>query len=95
MDQSRATDLRRLLKAAAAAHHAVYGGPNDGWPQWYAEWIYGRLLQIVNGEPSVDTVVAWLRRADAKYTAEQPEGTWPGWYAEWILEWSEEGVRAD
>lgn len=83
----RHTDLRHLFGAAARAHHAVYGGPNDGWPRWYAEWMYGQLLEILDSDPSVDTVQTWLVDADARYTAEQPEGSWPGHYATWFLEW--------
>jgi hypothetical protein len=89
MDEQRLTDLRHLMKATAQAHHAVYGGPNEGWPRWYAEWMYGQLLDLLDDDPSVDQLEQWLRQADARYTAEGPEGTWPGHYARWILEWSQ------
>ena len=86
MDDSRPDDLRHLMAAAAHAHHAVYGGPNEHWARWYAEWMYGQLLEILASSPSVDTVTEWLTRADARYTAEQPEGSWPRRYAAWFLE---------
>ena len=88
-DTDTHTDLRHLLVAAAHAHHAVYGGPSDTWARWYAEWIYGQLLEIIDSRPSVDTVESWLIDADARYTDLAPEGSWPGHYAEWILEWDE------
>ena len=87
MDVDRLQDLRRLMVAAAGAHHAVYGGPNENWARWYAEWMYARLLELLESEPSVDQVEEWLIRADARFTAEQPEGSWPRHYAAWFLEW--------
>ena len=87
MDDSRYDDLRHLLVAAAHAHHAVYGGPNEHWARWYAEWMYGELLRFTDSSPSVDTVEAWLSEADRRYRAEEPEGSWPGHYATWIIEW--------
>ncbi len=91
MDDARYDDLRHLMVAAAHSHHAVYGGPNVNWPRWYAEWMYYQLLEILESKPSVDQVEDWLKRADEKYTAEQPEGTWPRHYAAWFLEWESAG----
>lgn len=87
MDDPRYDDLRHLLVAAAHGHHAVYGGPNEQWARWYAEWVYGQLLDVLGSNPSVDTVEQWFIDADARYRAEQPEGSWPGHYAAWFLEW--------
>ncbi len=89
----RHTQLRHLLVAAAHAHHAVYGGPSDRWARWYAEWVYGQLLDIVQSSPSVDELEGWLIEADARYTSENPEGSWPGHYATWILERDEDAGR--
>lgn len=86
--KDRETALRHLLVAAAHAHHAVYGGPNSAWGRWYAEWMYGQLLTIIPGEPTVDSVEGWLIRADALYTAGTYDRSWPHLYAEWILEWA-------
>lgn len=80
-------DLRHLMGAAARGHHAVYGGPNARWPRWYAEWMYAELLGILESDPSVDQVEAWLVEADRRFTEEQPEGSWPSNYADWFLEW--------
>ena len=90
---TRHRELRHLFGAAARAHHAVYGGPNPGWPRWYAEWMYGELLKILEWDPSVDTVVEWLIEADRKYTEEEPEGSWPSHYADWFLDWDAAAAR--
>ena len=90
MGTSTQDDVRQLMAAAAHAHHAVYGGPNEGWPRWYAEWMYGRLCELLQSEPSVDLVEEWLVRADARYTADEPEGSWPRHYAQWFLDWDSE-----
>ena len=88
MDESkRESKLRHLFGAAGRAHHAVYGGPNAGWARWYAEWMYGELLRLLDSKPSVDQVESWLVRADQRFNAETPEGTWPGHYATWFLKW--------
>ncbi len=86
-DQTRQNDLRHLFGAAGRAHHAVYGGPNPGLARWYAEWMYGQLLPLLESDPSVDTVEAWLIRADERIRSEKPEGAWPGNYADWFVEW--------
>ena len=86
-DDDRYRDMRHLMGAAGRAHHAVYGGPNERWARWYAEWMYGELLRLTESRPSVDTVEAWLTEADRRYTTEQPDGPWPGHYATWFLEW--------
>jgi hypothetical protein len=93
-DQTRQTDLRHLFGAAGRAHHAVYGGPNPGWARWYAEWMYGRLLPLLESDPSVDTVEAWLIRADERIRTEEPEGSWPGHYADWFIEWDRSAAHS-
>jgi hypothetical protein len=92
MDDAHIQDIRHLMGAAARAHHAVYGGPNPNWARWYAEWMYGQLLEILESEPSVDTVEQWLTAADEKYRADEPEGSWPGHYAIWFAEWDDEAA---
>ena len=86
-DHTTQTDLRHLFGATGRAHHAVYGGPNPGWARWYAEWMYGQLLPLLNSDPSVVDVEAWLVRADERIRSEKPEGSWPGYYADWFAEW--------
>jgi len=90
MDDPRLDELKALLVAAAHAHHAVYGGARRAWARWYAEWMYGQLSEVLASAPSVDTVEEWLTRADARYTAERPDGSWPRMYATWFLEWDGE-----
>ena len=86
-------DVRHLLVAAAHAHHSVYGGPNERWPRWYAEYVYGELLALITSAPSVDQVEAWLAECDARYTSDPPEDeSWPSAYATWILEWDAEAA---
>ena len=92
-DGDRQNELRHLMGAAGRAHHAVYGGPNPGWSRWYAEWMYGQLLELTESDPSVDTVQAWLEEADRRYREEEPAGSWPGHYATWIIEWDADATE--
>ena len=87
-------DLRHLFAAAGRAHHAVFGGPNEGWARWYAEWMYGEALKILTSDPSIEQVETWLVDADARYRSEEPEGTWPGNYADWFLAWDAQAHQA-
>lgn len=89
---NRQTEIRHLLGATARAHHAVYGGPSAAWARWYAEHLYGQILPLLQSDPSVDTLEAWLVRADERYRREEPGGSWPGSYAMWLIEWDEEAV---
>jgi hypothetical protein len=89
-EASQRTDLRHLFGSTARAHHAVYGGPNPGWPRWYAEWMYGQMLVLLDSDPNVDELEAWLIVLDARYSDEQPEGSWPGHYADWTITWDTE-----
>ena len=86
-EPQRRRNLRHLLGATGRAHHAVYGGPNPMWARWYAEWMYGELVNVLESDPSVDTVETWLIRADDQYRTQEPAGSWPGHYAEWFLAW--------
>ena len=90
--QSRQHELRHLLGSTGRAHHAVYGGPNPGWARWYAEHAYGQSLRLLASDPSVDTLEAWLIRADERYRGEESDGSWPGSYAAWLIEWDGEAV---
>ncbi len=95
MDDPRLQDLKALLVATAHAHHAVYGGARRAWARWYAEWMYGQLLALLESAPSVDTVESWLTRADTRYTTEKPEGSWPRMYATWLLEWDGDAAATE
>ena len=86
-EPSQHTDLRHLFGSAARAHHAVYGGPNPGWPRWYAEWMYGQMLVLLDSDPTVDELEAWLVELDARYSDEQSGGSWPSHYADWTITW--------
>jgi hypothetical protein len=86
-------ELRHLMGATGRAHHAVYGGPNAGWARWYAEWMYGQLLELLSSQPTVDTVEAWLVECDERHRAEEPDGSWPGAYATWVGEWDAEDAN--
>ena len=87
--QSDQHELRHLLASTGRAHHAVFGGPSSGWARWYAEHMYGQSLRLLESDPSVDTLEAWLIRADERYRSEGSDGSWPGSYASWLLEWDD------
>jgi hypothetical protein len=86
VDQDNVSRLKGLLVSAARAHHAEFGGPNPGWPEWYAAYIHPEIGTHVGFEPSVEQVAGWLRQADELYRAEARDESWPSFYARWILE---------
>lgn len=86
VDQVKLEGLDKLLRTAARAHHAEFGGPNPGWPEWYAEFMHSGIGAFVGFEPSVEELADWLRQADELHRAQAPEDRWPPFYAKWILE---------
>jgi hypothetical protein len=86
VDEDRARRLSRLLGAAGRAHHAEFGGPSSRWPEWYAARIHPEIVAIVGGDPTVEQVAEWLRRADESHRAQAPDDPWPAFYARWILD---------
>lgn len=85
-EQDRVKQLGRLLGAAGRAHHAEFGGPNPGWPEWYAAHVHPEISEHVGFEPTVDEVADWLREADERHRSEAPDKPWPQYYAALILE---------
>jgi hypothetical protein len=49
--------------------------------------MYGQMLVLLDSDPTVDELEAWLVVIDARYSDEQPEGSWPGHYADWTITW--------
>ncbi|MFO7548002.1 MAG: hypothetical protein R6X29_03865 [Acidimicrobiia bacterium] len=43
-------------------------------------------MAIVGGDPTVEQVAEWLRRADESHRAQAPDDPWPAFYARWILD---------
>lgn len=93
-DTRNASKFARLLGSAGRAHHEAVGGPNPGWPQWYAKFLVDNdIADHVGFQPTVDEVADWLKRADAMHRAEAPEQPWPPYYAEVILDDLDEDPR--
>lgn len=86
-DPDRSRQLSRLLGAAGRAHHEAFGGPNSGWPEWYAEFLVANgIAEHVGFDPTIEQVADWLREADARHRADAPEDRWPPYYADYILD---------
>ena len=86
VDQDRVRRLARLLGSAGRAHHAEVGGPNPGWPEWYADHVHADIADHIGFEPTIDQVAGWLREADEHHRLEAPDESWPQFYARYILE---------
>ncbi len=85
-------DLARLLGAAGRAHHEVFGGPNPGWPKWYASFLIDHDLESRIGfKPDLDRVVGWLNAAHEEHRAQASSERWPDYYAYIIFAWIEDG----
>jgi len=52
--------------------------------------MYGQILELLDSDPTVDELEAWMVDLDARYTDEHPEGSWPSHYADWTLTWDSE-----
>lgn len=85
-DREKVTGLGRLLAQVAREHHEATGGAPDHWSEWYADRLRGEIDSWVGFEPTVARIDGWLRDADERYRAENPEVRWPFFYAELILD---------
>lgn len=86
-EPDKVTELGRLLGAVASDHHEAHrAGPSPHWAEWYAARLQGELGPYVGFEPTVDEIAGWLREADERYRAENPDVRWPFYYAELILD---------
>ena len=85
-DEDLVRQFGRLLGSAGRAHHAEVGGPNPGWPEWYAAFVQPSIAEHVGFEPTTEQVADWLRKADEAHRAESPDSPWPAFYARWILD---------
>ena len=52
----------------------------------YAAWLDGKIDEYVGFEPTVEQIAAWLKDADRRYRAEEPDIKWPYFYSELILD---------
>jgi hypothetical protein len=86
MSDSTLEEIKELLKSVARAHHEATGGVSAGWAGWYAEQLRDPLLLLINGDPSVGEIAAWLTEADVEYRSEERNVSWPRYYARFILE---------
>lgn len=86
VDEDRARKLSRLLGRAGRAHHAEFGGPNPGWPEWYAEHIHPEVSAHLGHEPTVHELADWLREADERHLRQASDEPWPQFYARLFLE---------
>ncbi len=84
-DAQEIRELGRLIRAAGRAHHEAIGGPNPGWPEWYARQLVGAIDDHVGFSPSVDEIAEWLKAADESHRANAPDDHWPTYYAGFIL----------
>ena len=85
MSDSNLEEIKELLKSVARAHHEATGGVNAGWAGWYAERLRDPLLPLIDGEPSVEEIAAWLTEVDVEYRSEERNVSWPRYYAGFIL----------
>lgn len=85
-DEDRVRQLSRLLGRAGRAHHAEFGGPNPGWPEWYAAQVHPEIAVHLGHEPRVQELAEWLREADERHRREAPDESWPQFYARLFLE---------
>lgn len=66
----------------------IFGGPNPGWPEWYAGFLVANGIgEQIGAETTVEQVADWLRAADEDHQATAPDQSWPHHYADLILGW--------
>lgn len=87
--------LQELLEAAGVAHHRAFAatnGADDAWPQWYAEYLRGKLSPPLKLEPPSSQLAQSLLLYHLDYRRLRHAGKWPEYYAVRLVE--EYGLRS-
>jgi hypothetical protein len=79
-----ADGLVQLFRDAGRAHHDAFAatdGDDPSWPEWYAEYLAGRLSGILGIELPVPVLAYDLRTVDREH---DHTVRWPEYYATWF-----------
>ncbi|MGI9585954.1 MAG: hypothetical protein ACR2N7_10235 [Acidimicrobiia bacterium] len=87
-DSSYPAQLAELLVETGQRHHQAFAetdGADPEWPMWYADYLYGRIDQYVDTQPTKSEIIQCLVSASEAHEATDVDEGWPSFYANYIL----------
>jgi glutaredoxin len=88
-DQHLHTQLSRLFRESAQAHHAAFSttdGEDPEWPLWYTDYLQKPLGQALDTSFYKSQLIYCLMNADFEHTARAPDTDWADFYAAEFIE---------
>ncbi len=83
------TQLSRLFRECAQAHHAAFSATDGGdpeWPLWYTDFLQEPLGQALDTVFYKSQLIYCLMNADFEHTARAPDTDWVDFYAAVFIE---------
>jgi hypothetical protein len=83
-----ADELANLLNETAEAHHKAFAateGEDPDWPLWYADYLLGKMSQMLKATFTKSELVYLLVSADKENGSVAPGAYWPRFYAKFII----------
>jgi NAD(P)H-hydrate epimerase len=87
-ERHQAMRLAQLLEETGRHHHQEFiesDGADPEWPLWYAEHLFGRIDEFVDGELTRSKIVQCLMNAAEAHAANRPDEPWHLFYADYLL----------
>jgi glutaredoxin len=88
-DQHLHTQLSRLFRDSAQAHHAAFSatdGEDPEWPLWYTDYLQKPLGQALDTAFYKSQLIYCLMNADFEHAARAPDTDWADFYAAEFIE---------
>lgn len=82
-------ELVALFDEAARAHHQAHiqtDGVDPEWPQWYANYLMGKLRKLLQTSFTKSELVDLLIRLSQEQPREAPGADWKRYYARFFVE---------
>jgi len=83
------SELAELFLQTGKDHHQAFietDGEDPDWPQWYAEYLEGRLPKVLGATSLTRTSIEQaLTEADGYHREQSDETEWPTVYAQFFI----------
>lgn len=70
-------------------HHKAFmktKGVDPEWPLWYADYLYGKLGELLHAEFTKSEIIYLLLMLEKKRTLEASGSNWPKYYAKILVD---------
>jgi hypothetical protein len=81
-------ELANLLNETAEAHHKAFAateGEDPDWPIWYADYLLGKMRQMLKAKFTKSELIYLLVSADKRNGIIAPGAYWPRFYAKSLV----------